>query len=105
MAEVQFNIGLTFFSAREYRQALGEFYRVIQESPKAEVIPDALYYSGLGFAKLGQCDNAIAYFNALRQKKTKAPAHYKTKAEEQIAILKKDSGEICTDKKKADAES
>ncbi|MEM6295072.1 MAG: tetratricopeptide repeat protein [Myxococcota bacterium] len=104
IADVRFNIGLTFFSAREYRQALGEFYRVIQETPKASVIPDALYYSGLAFAKLGQCQNAIAYFNALRQKKTKAPAHYKTKAKEQIDILEKDGGDICTDgKKPADA--
>ncbi len=99
IADVRFNIGLTFFSAREYKQALGEFYRVIQESPKAAVIPDALYYSGLGFAKLGQCANAIAYFNALRQKKTKAPAHYKAKAKEQIGILEKDSGDICSDNK------
>lgn len=97
MAEVRFNIGLTFFSAREYRQALGEFYRIIQESPKDPVIPDALYYSGLAFAKLGQCENAIKYFEALRSRKTKAPSHYKDKAKEQVEILKKDKGEICSD--------
>lgn len=99
IAEVRFNIGLTFYSAREYRQALGEFYRIIQETPKDAIVPDALYYSGLAFAKLGQCQNAIAYFDALRQKKTKAPAHYKDKAKEQIGILKADKGEICTDRK------
>lgn len=97
MAEVRFNIGLTFFSAREYRQALGEFYQIIQESPKDGVIPDALYYSGLAFAKLGQCKSAIAYFDALRQRKTKAPKHYKDKASEQIEILKADTGDICSD--------
>jgi hypothetical protein len=59
------------------------------------VIPDALYYSGLAFAKLGQCKNAIAYFDALMSKKTKAPQHYREKAKEQIDILKKDKGEIC----------
>lgn len=103
IAEVRFSIGLTFFSAREYRQALGEFYRVVQESPKDPIIPDALYYSGLAFAKLGQCENAIAYFDALRQKKTKAPKHYKEKAGEQIGILKADKGEICSDGKKKPA--
>jgi TolA-binding protein len=97
-AEVKFNIGLTHFSERDYKSALGEFYRVIQESPGATVIPDALYYSGLAFAKLGQCDNAVAYFEALREKKTKAPDHYKKKATEQIQILRKDSGDICLDK-------
>lgn len=100
MPEVKFNIGLTYFSERDYKSALGEFYRIIQDAPKSEVVPDALYYSGLAFAKLGQCENAIAYFEALRQKKTKAPEQYKQKAGEQIEILKKDSGEICLDKKK-----
>jgi len=100
LAEVKFNIGLTYFSERDYKAALGEFYNVIQESGDSPIVPDALYYSGLAFAKLGQCDNAIAYFDALGQKKTKAPEEYKKKAKEQIALLKKDSGEICLDKDK-----
>jgi TolA-binding protein len=100
IAEVKFNIGLTYFSERDYKSALGEFYNIIQGSPNSPIVPDALYYSGLAFAKLGQCQNAIAYFDALRQKKTKAPAEYKTKANEQIAILEKDKGDICLDKKK-----
>ncbi|MFO0635723.1 MAG: tetratricopeptide repeat protein [Nannocystaceae bacterium] len=100
LPEVKFQIGLTYFSERDYKAALGEFYNVIQESPDSAVIPDALYYSGLAFAKLGQCDNAIAYFDALRQKKTKAPEDYKKKAGEQIDLLKKDTGEICLDKDK-----
>ena len=62
------------------------------------MVPDALYYSGLAFAKLGQCNNAIAYFEALREKKTKAPQQYKDKAAEQIGILQKDKGELCMDK-------
>jgi TolA-binding protein len=99
--EVKFHIGLTYFSERDYKSALGEFYKIIQGAPSSTVVPDALYYSGLAFAKLGQCKNAIAYFDALRQKKTKAPADYKQKAAEQIAILQKDSGDICIDEKKA----
>jgi TolA-binding protein len=98
MADVRFKIGLTYFSERDYKSSLGEFYRIIQDSPNSEMVPDALYYSGLAFAKLGQCANAIAYFEALREKKTKAPQHYKDKAAEQIAILKKDKGELCVDK-------
>lgn len=95
--EVRFNIALTYFSDREYKSALSAFYQIIQDSPKAAVVPDALYYSGLSFAKLGQCASAIAYFEALRAKKTKAPASYKSKAKEQIAFLKKDKGDICSD--------
>ncbi len=101
LAEVRFSIGLSYFSERDYKSALGEFYKVIQEAAGSPVVPDALYYSGLAFAKLGQCENAIAYFDALRAKKTKAPEEYKKKAAEQIDLLKKDSGEICLDKKPA----
>ena len=97
LADVRFKIGLTYYSERDYQSALGEFYRIIQEAPKSAVIPDALYYSGLAFAKLGQCKNAIAYFDALMSKKTKAPQHYRDKAKEQIEILKKDSGDICNE--------
>jgi TolA-binding protein len=96
--DVKFKIGLTYFSERDYKSSLGEFYRVIQDYPQSSVLPDALYYSGLAFAKLGQCANAIAYFEALREKKTKAPQQYKDKAAEQIAILQKDKGELCMDK-------
>ena len=95
--DVRFQIGLTYFSERDYKSSLGEFYRVIQDSPDAAVLPDALYYSGLAFAKIGQCGNAIAYFDALQQKKTKAPQQYKDKAAEQIELLKADKGDLCLD--------
>jgi len=98
MPDVRFKIGLSYFSERDYKSALGEFYRIIQDSPDATVLPDALYYSGLAFAKLGQCANAILYFKALGEKKTTAPQQYKDKAKEQITILEKDKGELCVDK-------
>ena len=94
--EVKFNVGLTYFSERDYKAALGEFYSITQEYPKADITNDALYYSGLSFAKLGQCQNAIIYFQTLK-KRRKAPAAYKQKAGEQIGILKKDKGKICID--------
>lgn len=99
LAEVKFNVGLTYFSERDYKAALGEFYSITQQYPKADITNDALYYSGLSFAKLGQCQNAIIYFETLR-KRRKAPAPYKKKAAEQITILKKDTGNICIDNEK-----
>lgn len=101
VALVRFKIGQTYFSEREYKSSLGEFYRVITDSPKSDVVPDALYYSGLAFAKIGQCQSAIAYFDALRQKKTKAPQQYKDKATEQVKILQADNGELCIDAKES----
>jgi TolA-binding protein len=97
MPEVSFKIGLTYFSERDYKSALGEFYRVIQEQAESDAIPDALYYSGLSFAKLGQCQNAIAYFDALKTRK-KAPKEYRDRATEQIAEIDKHKEELCVDK-------
>jgi TolA-binding protein len=93
--EVRFKIGQTLFSERDYRSALGEFYWLVQNAPESEVIHDAVYYSGLAFAKLGQCDKAIAYFNAIVKQGSEAPDRYKTQAEKQIKTLDADKGKIC----------
>ena len=103
LADAEFKVGLTFYSERDFKSALGSFYRVIQEYSEAAVVHDALYYSGLGFAKLGQCKNAIAYFEALVRPKSPAPAQYQKAAKDQIALLKKDRGERCFDREDAAA--
>lgn len=103
-AEVRFNIGLTFYSERDYRSALGEFYWVVQNAPGSSVIYDSLYYSGLAFAKLGQCDKAIAYFSALTKKGSDAPDRYKQRATQQVETLEKDPGKICQDKGQSGSE-
>ncbi len=96
--EAKFRVGLTYFSARDYPAALGEFYQVIQAHPDSPVIADALYYSGLGFARIGQCANAIAYFKALERPKVAAPDKYKKAARKQVARLEGDDGTICQDR-------
>ncbi len=96
-AEVRFNIGLSLYSERDFRSALGEFYWVVQNAPDSSVINDSLYYSGLAFAKLGQCEKAIAYFKALSGDKA-APERYRSRADEQIKTLTGDDGTICTDR-------
>ncbi len=98
LPRVKFKIGQTFYNERDYKSALGEFYKIIQEHKESDVLPDALYYSGLAFARLGQCKNAIAYFTAILDEATGAPAKYKTAASGQINILSKDKGEICLDR-------
>ncbi len=100
--EVRFKIGLTLYSERDYRSALGEFYWIVKNAPEAAELHDALYYSGLAFAKVGQCQKAIAYFNALGAEGSEAPDRYKTQAKKQISVLEKDDGSICLDKQGAD---
>lgn len=97
--EVRFKIGQTLFSERDYRSALGEFYWLVQNAPDSEIVHDAVYYSGLAFAKLGQCDKALAYFNALVKSDSGAPDRYKKAATKQIDTLQKDTGSICADRR------
>lgn len=96
--EVRFKIGQTLFSERDYRSALGEFYWLVQNAPDSEIVHDAVYYSGLAFAKLGQCDKSLAYFKALVKEGSGAPDRYKKQATKQIETLEKDAGKICTDR-------
>jgi TolA-binding protein len=103
LPEANFKVGLTFFSERDYKSALGQFYRIIQEHADDPIVSDALYYSGLGFAKLGQCKNAIAYFEALIRPKSGASPQYQKAAKDQIDILKKDTGDLCFDREDANA--
>lgn len=100
--EVRFQIGQTLFSERDYRSALGEFYWLVQNAPQSSVIHDAVYYSGLAFAKLGQCDKSIAYFKAITKDGSGAPENYIKQAKKQIETLEKDDGKICTDKRTGD---
>lgn len=102
--EVRFKIGLTLYSERDYRSALGEFYWIVQSAPESEQLHDALYYSGLAFAKVGQCNKAIAYFSALSAEGSEAPARYKKQAIKQIGVLQKDDGHLCLESAEAKAD-
>jgi len=103
LPEANFKVGLTFHSERDYKSALGVFYNIIQTLSEDPIVADALYYSGLGFAKLGQCKNSIAYFEALSRPGSTASQQYQKAAKDQIEILKKDTGELCFDREDANA--
>lgn len=102
--EVRFQIGQTLFNERDYRSALGEFYWLVQNAPESPMIHDAVYYSGLAFAKLGQCDKSIAYFKAITKDGSGAPENYIKQAKKQIETLEKDDGKICGGKDEDEAE-
>jgi TolA-binding protein len=100
--EVRFKIGQTLFSERDYRSALGEFYWLVQNASDSAVIHDAVYYSGLAFAKLGQCEKSIAYFKAITKQGSGAPDNYVKQSKKQIETLEKDDGKICIEKRSDD---
>lgn len=103
LPEANFKIGQTFYNERDYKSALGVFYRLIQDHSEDPIVADALYYSGLGFAKLGQCKNAIAYFEALTRPGSTASQQYQKAAKDQVDTLKKDNGDLCFDREDANA--
>jgi len=96
--EVRFKIGQTLYSERDYRSSLGEFYWLVQNAPDSKVIHDAIYYSGLAFANIGQCDKSLAYFKALVAEDSEAPGQYKKQAAKQIEAIEADEGKICPDR-------
>ena len=95
-AEVRFKIGLTLYSESDDRSALGEFHWVISNKTESKVIPDALYYSGLAWYRLHNCDNAAAYFDAVINDK-KSSDRYQSAAKKQKKTLEADVQKICED--------
>ncbi len=93
--EASFNVGLTHYSERDYNSALAEFYTLARGTAVTTVLPDTLYYAGLSFAKLGQCNNAIAMFRRLQDPVTHAPERHRERAAEQVGILERDEGNLC----------
>ena len=96
--EVRFKIGQTLYSERDYRSSLGEFYWLVQNAAESTVIHDAIYYSGLAFANIGQCEKSLAYFNAIVAEGSEAPDQYKKQATKQIKTIEADAGKICPDR-------
>jgi TolA-binding protein len=103
LPEANFKVGLTFYSERDWKSALGVFYNIIQQYSEDPIVSDALYYSGLGFAKLGQCKNAIAYFEAILRPKSPASPQYQKAAREQIETLRREADDLCYDREDANA--
>lgn len=81
-------IGRTYFEERTYKAAAASFYDFLQQRPRANKVAMALYYGGLSFAKLGRCEDAIAYFEAITRPATRASADVRDKARTQVRILR-----------------
>lgn len=98
---IRFRIGHSLFSERKYKSSLGEFYRVVEESPDSPFVYDALYYLGIAYGKIGQCANATAYFQALRDKleidRVETPQGYDRLAQQQLEILSAGNDADCLD--------
>ena len=93
-ARAHYMVGRMYIEAGEYEEGLGVLYRWIQERKGAADEGEVLYFGGLGFAKLGRCDDAIVYFRTIVKRKKYAD-HLQAKAAQQIATLEADEAGQC----------
>jgi len=87
-AKAQFDIGEAYMGEKRYANAIGAYTKVIDNFPKSEVIPDAMYRNGLAFYALKYCSDARVYFQELLKRYPKTG--WKKDANEQLKKLTKD---------------
>jgi tol-pal system protein YbgF len=88
-AKAQFNIGEAYAGEKRYANAIGAYTKVVDNFPKADVVPDAMYKNGIAFYQLKYCSDAKVYFQELLKRYPKTS--WKADANEQLRKLTKDA--------------
>jgi tol-pal system protein YbgF len=88
-ARAQFNIGEAYAGEKRYANAIGAYTKVVDNFPKSDVVPDAMYKNGLAFHALKYCSDAKVYFQELLKRYPKT--NWKTEANEELKKLGKDA--------------
>ena len=94
-ATAQFLIGYAYLNDGKHANAIGAFSKVIDNFPKSEIVPDAMYKSGTAFYALKYCGDARIYFQELLRRYPKT--EWKKDANEQLRKLQKElkNKELC----------
>jgi tol-pal system protein YbgF len=71
--DAHFYIGESYFSERRFEQAIAAYNRVIQNFPKGDQVPMALYKRGVAQGELGQTDAARASFELVIKLQPNSP--------------------------------
>ena len=72
----------------KYANAIGAFTKVIDNFPKSESVPDAMYKNGLAFYALKYCGDARIYFQELLKRYPKT--EWRQDTNEQLKKLQRD---------------
>ncbi len=88
-SKAQFNIGESYMAEKRYSNAIGAYTKVVDNFPKSEIVPDAMYKNGLAFYALKYCGDAKVYFQELLKRYPKT--NWKKDAAEQLRSLQKDA--------------
>jgi tol-pal system protein YbgF len=70
----QYWLGETYYADKRYEDALREFGKVTKEWKGSEKAPDALLKIGMSFQALGNCQNALLFYEEVLSAHRTAPA-------------------------------
>ena len=88
-AKAQYDIGEAYGGEKRYANAIGAYVKVIDNFPKAEIVPDAMFKNGLAFYQLKYCSDAKVYFQELLRRYPKTT--WKKDAADQLKNLARDA--------------
>jgi tol-pal system protein YbgF len=87
-ARAQYNIGEAYAGEKRYANAIGAYTKVVDNFPKSDIVPDAMYKNGLAFYALKYCGDAKVYFQELLKRYPKT--NWKKDAAEELKKLGRD---------------
>jgi tol-pal system protein YbgF len=87
-AKAQFDVGEAYTGEKRFANAINAYTKVVDNFPKSEVVPDAMYKSGLAFYMLKYCSDAKVWFQELLKRYPKTT--WKSDANEQLKKLTRD---------------
>ena len=87
-AKAQYNIGEAYCGEKRYANAIGAYTKVVDNFPKSDVVPDAMYKNGIAFYALKYCGDAKVYFQELLKRYPKT--NWKKDATEELKKLTRD---------------
>lgn len=87
-AKAQFAIGEAYAGEKRFANAIGAYTKVVDNFPKADIVPDAMFKNGSAFYQLKYCSDAKVYFQELLRRYPKTT--WKKDATDQLKNLQRD---------------
>ena len=87
-AKAQYNIGEAYMGEKRLANAIGAYTKVVDNFPKSDVVPDAMFKNGTAFYQLKYCSDAKVYFQELLKRYPKT--NWKNAANDELKKLARD---------------
>ena len=88
-AKAQFQIGEAYAGEKRTANAIGAYTKVVDNFPKSDVVPDAMFKNGVAFYQLKYCSDARVYFQELLKRYPRTT--WKKDAADQLKNLQRDA--------------